>query len=278
MHDSEASAGTTQITKRILDTTFKESQNKTRNESKGILNKEQIVRNVPAREWGPYTLDENYNKIERKGATMWRAPFQYLNNKKQLGKQYEDLAKQIIADVENTKPKKDYNIFLDPRFHQYEDAIHYLDHVEALKKYLGLPYNPKVIKESKYKPTRLQGTSEKTYKFTSSEIPGYWDNVVNDMVDSGHKERHYIDETLNEFTAYRDRDKKGDFVSIYDEWDYNPNVRGGNKRFNKIIDNVTGGKPFVVYDRIYLDDFFNIPQKHRGSIFIDPIIITPNNN
>ena len=70
MHDPEASAGTTQLTKHIRDTTFKESQNKTRNESKGILNKEQIVRNVPAREWGPYTLDENYNKIERKGATM----------------------------------------------------------------------------------------------------------------------------------------------------------------------------------------------------------------
>ena len=243
-----------------------------------ILDKERIVRNVPAREFGPYTLDDDYNKVYREGTTFWKAPIQYLNDKRQLGKQNEDLARQIISDLENIRPKEDYNTFLDPRYHSYEDAIHYLDHVEGLRKYLGLPYDTSKIKESKYKPTRLQGTDEKTYKFASSEVPGYWNMVVDDMVDYGRKEKQYIDETLNEFTAYRDRDQNGDFISIYDEWDYNPRVRGGNKKLNKVIDIPTGGKGFVVYDRIYLDDYYNIPKEGRGGIYIDPIVVTPDEN
>lgn len=243
----------------------------------GILDKERIVRNIPAREFGPYTLDDDYNKVYREGTTFWKAPLQYLS-KKQLGKQNEDLARQIIADLENTRPKEDYNIVLDPRYHSYEDAIHYLDHVEGLRKYLGLPYNTNTIKESEYKPTRLQGTNEKTYKFASSEAPGYWDEVVDDMVNYGRKEKQYIDATLNKFTAYRDRDEKGDFVSIYDEWDYNPSVRGGNKKLNKVIDIPTGGKGFVVYDRIYLDDYYNIPKEGRGGVYIDPIVVTSDNS
>lgn len=246
-------------------------------ENDGWLDKERIVRNIPAREFGPYTLDDDYNKVYRKGTTFWKAPLQYLSNK-QLGKQNEDLARQIIADLENTQSKEDYNIVLDPRYHSYEDAIHYLDHVEGLRKYLGLPYNTNTIKESEYKPTRLQGTNEQTYKFASSEAPGYWDEVVDDMVNYGRKKKQYIDETLNEFTAYRDRDEKGDFVSIYDEWDYNPRVRGGNKKLNKVIDLPTGGKGFIVYDRIYLDDHYNIPKEGRGGVYIDPIVVTPDNS
>lgn len=245
--------------------------------SKPLFNKEQIVRNVPAREWGPYTLDEENNKLKNKGTSgILDAVYHYNDNKNQLGKQYEDLARQIVLDLENTKPKTDYNIQLDPRYHSYEDAKHYLEHVEGLRKYLGLPYDTNIIKESKYKPTRLQGTNEKTYKFASGDEHRYWE-AVDDMFDAGHKKHSYFDETLNEFTAYRDRDEKGDFISIYDEWDYNPAIRGGKKAFNKLIDGATGGKPFVIYDRIYLNDHFNLPKESEGSVFIKPVVITPEN-
>ena len=241
---------------------------------KTMLDPQKIVHNVPAREWGPYTLNENYELIEKDGTSMGRALFQYLGNKGK-GADNIEFAKQIISDFEKKiKGNPNYNIVLDPNYESYVDAIHYLDHVEGLKKYLGLPYNTKTIVESNYKPTRLQGTDEKTYKFTSSMQPSYWDEVVDDMLIGEHSKRQYEDQTLNTFTAYRDRDNKGDFISIYDEWDYNPAVRGGNKKFNKVIDILTGGKPFVVYDRIYLDDYFNIPEEARGNPFITPAVVT----
>lgn len=241
---------------------------------KTMLDPQKIVHNVPAREWGPYTLNENYELIEKDGTSMGRALFQYLGNKGK-GADNIEFAKQIISDFEKKiKGNPNYNIVLDPNYESYVDAIHYLDHVEGLKKYLGLPYNTKTIVESNYKPTRLQGTDEKTYKFTSSMQPSYWDEVVDDMLIGEHSKRQYEDQTLNTFTAYRDRDNKGDFVSIYDEWDYNPAVRGGNKNLDKVIDIPTGGKPFVVYDRIYLDDHFNIPEEARGNPFITPAVVT----
>jgi hypothetical protein len=41
-----------------------------------------------------------------------------------------------------------------------------------------------------------------------------------------------------------------------------------------VIDSVTGGKPFVIYDRVYLDDYYDIPEKARGNPFITPSVVT----
>lgn len=249
----------------------------TKTQDKPLFDPQKIVDNVPAREWGPYKLNENHELEVKVGTNLFGAPIQYWSNKN-LGKENVEFAKQIISDFEkvlNSNPN--YKIELDPNYNAYKDAIHYLEHVEGLKKYLGLPYDTSVIKESEYKPTRLQGTEEKTYKFASEESPDYWGNVVDDMLLGNHKKKQYIDETLNNFTAYRDRDNKGDFVSIYDEWDYNPSVQGGNKKLNKIIDVATGGKPFIIYDRVYLDDYYNIPEEFRGNPYIAPAILTDTN-
>ena len=260
----------------LYEDSHKYSGNEDRKTS--VLDKERIVRNIPAREWGPYMLDDNYNEVRGYGTvSIPNAIIHYLSNNKQAGKYNENLAKQIIEDFTNNYSNKDDNKFLDKNYNAYEDAIHYLDHVEGLRKYLGLPYDTSKIKESEYKPTRLLGTNEKTYKFSSSDNDRYH-LAVEDMLLGGHKENTYTNETLNTFTAYRDRDSKGDFISIYDEWDYNPHVRGGSKFLNKLIDIPTGGTPFIIYDRVYLDDHYNIPDEHRGSFFIDPIIVTPENS
>ena len=41
-----------------------------------------------------------------------------------------------------------------------------------------------------------------------------------------------------------------------------------------MIDFVTGGKPFVIYDRVYLDDYYDIPEEARGNPFITPAVVT----
>lgn len=249
---------------------------KYQNPNSPLLNPHKIIENVPAREWGPRKINEDGTITEGNGTKFSRAPFQYWG-KKGLGSQNEKLARDLVSEFDQMRSENpDYNYILDKNYQSYDDAINYLNHLEGLKKYLHLPYDTGLLMESKYKPTRLQGTNEKTYKFKSSTVPGYWDDVVEDMVIGEHNKNQYYDQSLNEFTAYRDRDEKGDFVSIYDEWDYNPAVRGGNKKLNKVVDSVTGGKPFVIYDRIYLDDHYDVPEEARGNPFITPAVVTAN--
>lgn len=241
---------------------------------KGILDKEKIVRNVPAREWGPYRLDENYNE-ERGEGTNFKTAVKYYYDNYGHGLKNEELANKVISEFESLYGKEGYNEILDPNYTAYKDAISYRNHVEALKKYLGLPYNTNVILESSYQPTKSIGTDDKYYKFSShnsnnSEVSA----AIEDMVYSGFKEQQYTDNTLNTFTAYRDMDDRGDFVSILDRWDYNPSVYGGDKKWNKIIDIATGGEGFEIYDRFYLDDYYDIPEEFRGNPFISPAIIT----
>ena len=249
---------------------------KYQNPNSPLFNPHKIIENVPAREWGPRKINEDGTITEGNGTKFSRAPFQYWGNKG-LGSQNEKLARDLVSEFDQMRSENpDYNYILDKNYQSYDDAINYLNHLEGLKKYLQIPYDTGLLMESEYKPTRLQGTNEKTYKFKSSTVPGYWDDVVDDMVIGEHDKNQYYDQSLNEFTAYRDRDEKGDFVSIYDEWDYNPAVRGGNKKLNKVVDSVTGGKPFVIYDRIYLDDHYDVPEEARGNPFITPAVVTAN--
>ena len=50
-----------------------------------------------------------------------------------------------------------------------------------------------------------------------------------------------------------------------------------DERFDTIIDKVTGGKPFEIYDRVYLDDYYDVPEAFRGNPFIAPAVLTDTN-
>lgn len=248
-----------------------EEDNKTIN--KPLFDPQKIIDNVPAREWGPKIAIGENDFIVWPGTNIVKAPIQYLIGEN-IGKNNIELAKQIIGNFDAREDKQKHIDENSNYYKAYMDAKYYLDHVEGLKKYLRLPYDNNSIKESAYKPTRLQGTNEKTYKFANQESSKYWTDVIEDMVNWEQKEHQYFDPILNTFTAYRDRDDKGDFISIYDEWDYNPSVQGGSKHLNKIIDVATGGKPFIVYDRIYLDDYYDVPEEFRGNPYITPAVVT----
>lgn len=82
---------------------------------------------------------------------------------------------------------------------------------------------------------------------------------------------YYIDspfDGLGDFTVGKGHDSKGTYISYYDDWNLSPfsnkEVGGGGAE-----DESFGiGSPFDVYDRIYLDDYYNIPKENRGSYFI----------
>lgn len=242
-------------------------------ENDGWLDKEKIVRNVPAKEFGPWYKNEKGEIIEGKGTNFINGIISYFQNDKHLGADNIEIANQAIENYKKNNPENIHGDYkADPEFRSFIDAENYLDHVAALQKYLGLPYDDSRIQESRYKPKGREKTNEKFYTFNTllDNMPP----VVEDMMYSNHSKQQYQDPLLNTFTAYKDRDEKGDFISIYDTWDYNPAVYGGLKAGNKLIDIATGGKPFTIYDRIYLDDYYNVEEKDRGGHYIQPIVVT----
>lgn len=225
---------------------------------KPIFDSKKILEHVPAREW---VINDN-GDIMPGTAGIGTALMHYILSKGK-GKKAEELIQQILSTED-----KDSEL--------YKDALHYQNHLEALKKYLGTSYNTSVLEESEYKPTIAENKDAKYYKF-SSHNNDYYGNVITDLAFQEKDNKQYIDPTLNTFTAYKGRDDKGDYVSIYDTWDYNPTVTGGHELLNSIIDKVTGGKPFEIYDRIYLDDYYDIPEAFRGNPFIAPAIVVDTN-
>ena len=78
---------------------------------------------------------------------------------------------------------------------------------------------------------------------------------------------------LNNATMSKGYDpNRGEYISIYDDWDYNTAVLG------KAGDNISkfiGGQPFSIYDRYYLDDIFDVPKDKRGSYYLPEVTVTP---
>lgn len=81
--------------------------------------------------------------------------------------------------------------------------------------------------------------------------------------------------------------QKGEYVSYYDQWDINPYKGYWGERNNNIITKALGldkkdnidflGTPIHFYDRIYLDDYYNVPKEYKGSQFLPEIKVTPEN-
>lgn len=74
-------------------------------------------------------------------------------------------------------------------------------------------------------------------------------------------------EGLGQFTVGRGRDNKGEYVSFYDSWD----LGDTNSPYKDMSYGI--GKPFNVYDRIYLDDYYGVTKEDRGGVFLPEITV-----
>lgn len=73
-------------------------------------------------------------------------------------------------------------------------------------------------------------------------------------------------EGLGQFTVGRGYDKKGEYISYYDSWD----LGDTNNPYKDMSLGI--GKPFNVYDRIYLDDYYKVPEPTH-STYLPEIIV-----
>lgn len=200
-------------------------------------------------------------------------------SKGEKAKRWKEEAERIISSYQN----------IDKKPYAYWDALSYLGHIDARNKYLQLPQIYNLVEESKYKPSKSISPSTKYYKF-KFQTPEYWNTSMDEdeshliasmkdfVKNNGNSGNSYaIDLVLNNFIrGYGVDPKKGQYMSIYDIWDYNTKVKGGNK------DNIAtyiGAKPFEIYDRIYLDDYYKVNSKpNKGEYYggyIPEIIIRP---
>ena len=243
--------------------------------------RKQAYNNLPAREFAPYDRFDYTAQYEHEtfnGSNFSEIIKELLSGKK--SKEWLQRANNIVKSYKDNSNKPE----------DYYDALSYIGHEDAKDKYLQLPQKSNTIIVSKYIPTK---SKDKTtyYKF-NFQTPEYWnrENDINtqshitasmeDFIKNKSKSGNTIatDIVLNNFTrGYGIDPKKGQYMSIYDIWDYNTKVKGGGK---DNIANKIGGRPFEIYDRIYLDDLYNVnsaPEKgtYYGG-YVPTVVVTAN--
>ena len=175
-------------------------------------------------------------------------------------------------------------------------------HEDAKRIYLG--YEPKygTMEESPYKPTIAKNSNTKYYQvnsllqdrefedfilpvWTEWKNPEYGTPIRQNVFGDDYKSSRVTNKGnvagvsnapyLNGLTISEGFDNKGQYISLYDTWDYNTKVQG------KAGDNVgkyINGEPFEIYQRYYLDEWLDIPKEAQGNPWIVPAVLSVKQN
>lgn len=128
------------------------------------------------------------------------------------------------------------------------------------------------VRESKYKPSIHNGEDKTYYTFVGLDNP---ETKLKEFARYGGGTR--IPGNYSHMTISKGRDQSGDYYGLYDTWDfdsYKP-IQKINQIFNTDIERTVGFNPIELYDRIYLDDYYNIPEDKRGSHYLNELVVTP---
>ena len=126
---------------------------------------------------------------------------------------------------------------------------------DRLIQYPLYPHISDYVQESKYTPSEGKDKDAKYYSLAFPEISN-WE--VDQFLTSPDKRRQTqgYNDTMGTFTLTKGRDDMGDYISYYDKWDVSP-FRGYGAKHDESLGI---GKPVELYDRLYLDDYYNNPQ------------------
>lgn len=144
--------------------------------------------------------------------------------------------------------------------------------------YLNIPQeerhnidSPKVV-TSKYSPT-IDGDSSIVYK-TLSKIPQHYIDALvqqgNNLKYNQSKTSPVLEYYFGDHTISKGHDDEGSYVSYYDLWNIAPFFKKGDESMGV-------GNPISFYDRVYLDDYYDIPEAFRGNPYIAPAVLTDTN-
>lgn len=120
------------------------------------------------------------------------------------------------------------------------------------------PLYPRIsdyVQESKYTPSDSKDKDARYYSLAFPEISNWEIDQFLTSADKRGQTQGYND-TMGTFTLTKGRDDRGDYISYYDKWDVSP-FRGYGAKHDE---GLGIGKPVELYDRLYLDDYYNNPQ------------------
>jgi hypothetical protein len=180
-----------------------------------------------------------------------------------LRKEYIEEGNKPNYNLEKIKELEEKMFAYKPAFHGEDDPYS----EDAWKIYLGMPQTKNTFSISKYKPTKSKETDINYYSLPESFKKELFELYKNKQIKEGPNNEFSFKNVFGEvssrarvlgnFTVNKGKDDKGEYISYYDKYDLNPNLPVIGKKFG--LDNFVG-KPFEIYDRIYLKDFENIKQ------------------
>ena len=172
-------------------------------------------------------------------------------------------------------------------------------HGDLSRYYFGQDTKDDALEFSRYKPSRSYDTNARYIAIRKPEfkdhiIDAYFHHpefFIDDTHYNGYNYTHYSGAKpvgsggkyeynlsgLGKFILTRGMDSNGDYISYYDIWDteHNPGEKDQNKFENNKTEHFGAAKPFEVYDRIYLDDYYGVPEGKGGNVYLPEVIITP---
>lgn len=264
---------------------------------RSLFNKEKVLNRVAG---DAHTFDDSNGGVTSAVLQYLFNDDDFVNNRiktAELGaKKYRDVLTSgdygLIYRTFRDLPKDEQKIFDAGRM-----EIPIKQHEDAKRIYLGYPPKYGTMEPSKYRPTI--GKSESPYQvnplMTDSEfnnliLPLYtqWKTgvgpevpIMSGYLKIGNKHAPRVEDVgnvalarnlpyISDATISEGFDKNGQYISLYDVWDYNTNVL---KTPGDNIGKWIGGKPFDIYQRYYLDDWLDIPEGERGNPYIAPSYI-----
>lgn len=156
-----------------------------------------------------------------------------------------------------------------------------LAHEDLKDMYLNMPQRTGLIHKSEYKPTKNDGHYHDYYTSETLRDDYSLENIklaYDDMKYNGKTKGVYIHPLLAHFTSSIGVDpKRGEYVSIYDKWDFNQKGFGDPK--DNIASYIQGAAPVELYDRFYMDDWYGVNSApNKGDYYggyLPEIVVKP---
>lgn len=256
-----------------------------------------ILRDSGVPQWFNRRIADAYDTAEYLKNTVG-VPVEYINKLYNgLPTSIEDLRYNLYK---NLNPSMGYN---NPVKRVYEAATNTgadgmwnrdLMADDAYATYLQIPENKRkskrLLQRAKYKPTKGDSTYDDVYALPLKNSEHDWGVLVEDASGLQIGESRAATKlpvtgynVLGNYTLSRGYDGRGEYVSYYDDYDLNPYrgffaEREGNKapRFiqNKGDLSFGIGKPFSLYDRMYLDDYYGVKEPTH-STWLPEVTVKP---
>jgi hypothetical protein len=164
---------------------------------------------------------------------------------KESNRQFVD---NILNDKMTTEDKKQFNdLVKSSGFSADEIKKRYANRMDAYNLYLGIPQNNNTLEVSNQIPSKSTDKNKTYYKYndeTKNKLAKElidWANTTSDEKGVLADVKQFV---MGNYTASKGKDKRGEYISYFDNWNLDP--------IRLPIKSLDFGKPFEMYDRIYV--------------------------